>query len=147
MTEEEENNFLKLDELGYALDLLDLESDDHDEALDKYLGQATALGLVIPEQDPDWTWFNVEDSSKDLFGRILVLDFFTYCCINCMHMLPELEALEQEFHGLPVQVRLNKKMRKNGQNLAKFGQNLANILGKMRQKWPVLMKLDMKEKR
>ena len=119
MTEEEENNLLKLDELGYALDLLDLELDDY-EALDKYLGQATALGLVIPEQDPDWTWFNVEDSSKDLFGRILVLDFFTYCCINCMHILPELEALEQEFQGLPVQVRPNKKIIKNGQNSVSY---------------------------
>lgn len=25
------------------------------------------------------------------------MDFFTYCCINCLHILPDLEALEQKF--------------------------------------------------
>lgn len=42
-------------------------------------------------------WFNVTRPltvAGDLHGRIAVLDFFTYCCINCMHILPDLEALE-----------------------------------------------------
>lgn len=34
---------------------------------------------------------------KHLHGKIIILDFFTYCCINCMHILPDLEALEKEF--------------------------------------------------
>jgi len=25
----------------------------------------------------------------------VLLDFWTYCCINCMHILPELHKLEQ----------------------------------------------------
>ncbi|KAJ8317299.1 hypothetical protein KUTeg_005203, partial [Tegillarca granosa] len=33
----------------------------------------------------------------NLRGKIVVLDFFTYCCINCMHVLPDLEALEDKF--------------------------------------------------
>lgn len=32
-----------------------------------------------------------------LTGRVTLLDFFTYCCINCLHLLPDLEALEAEF--------------------------------------------------
>ena len=32
--------------------------------------------------------------SNHLKGKLLVLDFFTYCCINCMHVLPHLEELE-----------------------------------------------------
>lgn len=35
--------------------------------------------------------------SADLKGKIVVLDFFTYCCINCMHVLPDLEALEHMY--------------------------------------------------
>ena len=33
---------------------------------------------------------------------MLVLDFWTYCCINCMHVLPELAALERKYAGQPV---------------------------------------------
>lgn len=33
-----------------------------------------------------------------------VLDFWTYCCINCMHVLPELAALERKYAGKPVTV-------------------------------------------
>lgn len=25
---------------------------------------------------------------ENLKGKIVILDFFTYCCINCMHVLP-----------------------------------------------------------
>jgi thiol-disulfide isomerase/thioredoxin len=44
-------------------------------------------------------WFNVsEDLSliQDLKGKIVLLDFFTYCCINCMHVLAELEEIEKK---------------------------------------------------
>ncbi len=34
---------------------------------------------------------------KDLRGRIVLLDFWTYCCINCLHMLPHLKFLEQKY--------------------------------------------------
>lgn len=27
----------------------------------------------------------------------MILDFFTYCCINCLHILPDLTALEERF--------------------------------------------------
>uniref|UniRef100_A0A2P2I9I5 NHL repeat-containing protein 2 n=1 Tax=Hirondellea gigas TaxID=1518452 RepID=A0A2P2I9I5_9CRUS len=43
-------------------------------------------------------WFNVSRSltlSGDLAGRITVLDYFTYCCINCLHVLPDLHCLEK----------------------------------------------------
>jgi thiol-disulfide isomerase/thioredoxin len=44
-------------------------------------------------------WFNVSRPlvSKDFQGRVLVLDFWTYACINCIHQIPELKKLEQHF--------------------------------------------------
>ncbi|KAG7163204.1 NHL repeat-containing protein 2-like [Homarus americanus] len=44
-------------------------------------------------------WFNVFRPltlAGDLKGRVSVLDFFTYCCINCIHILPDLKALEEQ---------------------------------------------------
>lgn len=32
-----------------------------------------------------------------LRGKVILLDFWTYCCINCMHILPDLAKLEEEF--------------------------------------------------
>jgi len=44
-------------------------------------------------------WFNSKPLSmrKELKGKILVLDFWTYCCINCMHILPDLKFLEDKY--------------------------------------------------
>ena len=30
-------------------------------------------------------------------NKLVVLDFFTYCCVNCLHILPDLEDLETKF--------------------------------------------------
>ena len=38
----------------------------------------------------------------DLRGRIVLLDFWTLCCINCMHVLPDLEKLEAKYPGILV---------------------------------------------
>ncbi|MBI4126791.1 MAG: redoxin domain-containing protein [Deltaproteobacteria bacterium] len=44
-------------------------------------------------------WLNVSRPlmPADLQGRMILLDFWTYCCINCMHVIPDLQALEHEF--------------------------------------------------
>ncbi|XP_010083505.1 PREDICTED: NHL repeat-containing protein 2-like, partial [Pterocles gutturalis] len=49
---------------------------------------------------PDLQWLNIEGPislHKDLCGKVVVLDFFTYCCINCLHLLPDLHALEHQY--------------------------------------------------
>lgn len=45
------------------------------------------------------TWFNTERplSLRELRGKIVLLDFWTYCCINCMHVLPDLKKLERKY--------------------------------------------------
>ncbi|WP_406832975.1 NHL domain-containing thioredoxin family protein [Pedococcus sp. KACC 23699] len=45
-------------------------------------------------------WLNtggVELSLADLRGRIVVLDFWTFCCVNCLHVLDELRPLEEKY--------------------------------------------------
>ncbi len=34
---------------------------------------------------------------KDLKGKFVMLDFWTFCCINCMHIMPELQKLEHAY--------------------------------------------------
>jgi len=45
------------------------------------------------------SWLNVDKPLhiSDLKGKVVLLDFWTYCCINCMHVIPDLEKLEAEF--------------------------------------------------
>ncbi len=52
-----------------------------------------------PSLDGGIEWLNVggEISLKDLRGKVVLLDFWTFCCINCMHVLPDLKYLEQKY--------------------------------------------------
>lgn len=49
------------------------------------------------------TWFNVAGplTLADLKGRLVVLDFWTFCCVNCYHVHPTLKRLE---HSLPAEL-------------------------------------------
>lgn len=44
-------------------------------------------------------WFNVSRplEASDLKDRIVLLDFWTYACVNCIQALPEIKKLEKEF--------------------------------------------------
>lgn len=52
-----------------------------------------------PELEGGVEWLNVGGpvSLKDLRGKVVLLDFWTFCCINCMHVLPDLKYLEQKY--------------------------------------------------
>ncbi|GHI06306.1 alkyl hydroperoxide reductase [Streptomyces cellostaticus] len=50
-------------------------------------------------------WLNTGDTQytlADLRGRIVVLDFWTFCCINCLHVLDELRELEEKHRDTVV---------------------------------------------
>ena len=51
-------------------------------------------------------WLNAERPlvPADLAGRVVVVDFWTSCCINCLHTLPILSALEKRHEADPVLV-------------------------------------------
>lgn len=44
-------------------------------------------------------WLNVSAPLRlsDLGGRLTIVDFWTYCCINCMHVVPTLRRIELAF--------------------------------------------------
>src|ERR1700749_302043 len=50
-------------------------------------------------------WLNTGGTSyrlSDLRGKIVVLDFWTFCCINCLHVLDELRELEEKHRDTVV---------------------------------------------
>lgn len=55
--------------------------------------------IPSPDLDGGVEWLNTsgEISLKDLRGKVVLLDFWTFCCINCMHVLPDLAYLEKKF--------------------------------------------------
>ncbi len=58
-----------------------------------------------PELDAGLGWLNTDRPLRlahELRGQVVVLDFWTYCCINCMHILPDLAFLEEKYEDDPV---------------------------------------------
>jgi len=57
---------------------------------------AQAADIPLPAHAP---WINVTRAltQNDLHGHVVLLDFFTPGCINCIHILPETAKLEREF--------------------------------------------------
>ncbi|MDG9714567.1 NHL domain-containing thioredoxin family protein [Streptomyces sp. DH10] len=58
-----------------------------------------------PELTGKGGWLNTgghQYTLADLRGRIVILDFWTFCCINCLHVLDELRELEDKHRDTVV---------------------------------------------
>ncbi len=50
-------------------------------------------------------WLNTggrDVTLADLRGKIVLLDFWTFCCVNCLHVLDELRELEEQYRDVLV---------------------------------------------
>jgi thiol-disulfide isomerase/thioredoxin len=71
---------------------------------------------------------------QQLRGKIVLLDFWTYCCINCHHVLPDLAKLEEKYKNELVVI---------GVHTAKFDaekdtENIRRKVAEYRIKHPVV---------
>lgn len=87
--------------LEYAL-LDAVTQQEKDDLVYQYLQKVDGWeqDLAVPEFPEGLEWLNTEEPLsiyRDLCGKVVILDFFTYCCINCIHVLPDLHALERTF--------------------------------------------------
>jgi thiol-disulfide isomerase/thioredoxin len=52
-------------------------------------------------------WLNTggrDVTLRELRGKIVVIDFWTFCCINCLHVLDELRPLEEKYADVLVTI-------------------------------------------
>ena len=90
----------KITNLNAAI-LVSEDEADRQEEIQKHIKtiENDPIFQIDPEFPQGLEWFNSGALSfeRELRGKIVVLDFFTYCCINCMHVLPDLAKLEQKY--------------------------------------------------
>ena len=117
---------------------------------------AVVLGISLPNQllaqdDPEFTyageidapefpdtlsWINVSEALTidELEGKIVILDFWTYGCINCIHVIPDLRRLEEEYgHQLVVIGVHSAKFENEGQT-----ENIRQIVQRYGVEHPVV---------
>lgn len=72
------------------------------------------------EFGPSLPWLNVDTplTLKQLKGKVVILDFWTYGCINCIHVLPDLKRLEKKYHPYLVVIGVHSPKFDREKNLA-----------------------------
>jgi thiol-disulfide isomerase/thioredoxin len=80
--------------------------------------------IPVREFPKDMEWLNTSGPLRmsDLRGKFVLLDFWTYCCINCMHVLPELKKLEREYPNELVVIGVHSakfETEREAENIAK----------------------------
>lgn len=71
------------------------------DSLKKRLAANAKLGVRAPEFPAGLDWLNVSAPLRieGLRGKIVLLHFWTYSGIHCLHVIPDLKRLEEEFPG------------------------------------------------
>ena len=96
-----------------------------------YEGQVAA-----PEFPAELDWINVDNplTMSGLLGKIVILDFWTYGCINCLHIIPILEQVEQKYAEEVVVIGVHSaKFETEGQT-----ENLRQVVQRYEVHHPVI---------
>jgi thiol-disulfide isomerase/thioredoxin len=86
-------------------------------------------------------WLNAsgEITLRDLRGKIVLLDFWTYCCINCIHVLPDLKYLEEKYPNELVVIGVHSAKFDN----EKESDNIRRAIQRYEIKHPVINDAEM----
>ncbi|MGJ3246895.1 MAG: thioredoxin-like domain-containing protein [Elainellaceae cyanobacterium] len=80
-----------------------------------------------PEFPQTGSWLNCDQSVslKDLRGYVVILDFWTYSCINCLHVIPDVRYLERKYGDRLVFIGIHTAKFDHEQNLESIRQAIA----------------------
>lgn len=76
--------------------------------------------IHAPDFPKNLEWLNTGAkalSIKDFQGKFILLDFWTYCCINCMHIIPDLKKLEEKYPNELVVIGVHSGKFENEKNI------------------------------
>src|SRR5262245_28412753 len=98
--------------------------------------------VKAPELEGGVAWLNTAGALKlqDLKGKIVILDFWTFCCINCIHTLPDLAKLEQKYEKELVVIGVHSAKFAN----EKVTENIRKAILRYQIQHPVVNDADMK---
>lgn len=98
--------------------------------------------VAAPEFPGGLEWFNTAAPLRlaDLRGKFVVLDFWTYCCINCMHILPDLKRLERKYENELVVIGVHSA-KFEGERL---GENIRQAILRYEIEHPVVNDAEMR---
>jgi sugar lactone lactonase YvrE len=87
-------------------------------------------------------WINTSKpiDVKGLRGKFVLLDFWTYCCINCIHVLPELKKLERAYPNELVVIGVHSAKFEGEQD----SQNITDAVLRYEIEHPVVNDADHK---
>jgi thiol-disulfide isomerase/thioredoxin len=98
--------------------------------------------VPAPELDGGVAWINTGKPIKlrDLRGKVVLLDFWTFCCINCMHIMPDLAKLEEKYKNELVVIGVHSGKFEN----EKSTENIRKAVLRYELKHPVVNDADKK---
>src|ERR687890_1201906 len=81
-------------------------------------------------------WLNTDKplSLAALKGKVVLLDFWTYGCVNCMHVIPDLKKLEAKYANQLVVVGVHSAKFEN----EKETENIRQIVVRYEIEHPVV---------
>jgi thiol-disulfide isomerase/thioredoxin len=116
---------------GYAPEEADFRGNPEEPQAQSFAGTVPA-----PEFPPGLDWLNTDRplTMAELRGKVVLLDFWTYGCINCIHIIPDLKKLEEKYADELVVIGVHSaKFENEGQT-----ENIRNIILRYELKHPVV---------
>jgi DNA-binding beta-propeller fold protein YncE len=105
-------------------------------------GEKTKKRVAAPGLQGGIAWLNTASplAMEDLKGRVVLLDFWTLCCINCIHTLPDLAKLEAKYPGVLVVIGVHTPKFEN----EKLTESIRKAVLRYEIKHPVVNDADMR---
>src|SRR5262245_4368023 len=98
--------------------------------------------IRAPELTGGRGWLNTDKplSLAALKGKVVLLDFWTYGCINCMHIIPDLKRLERKYPNELVVIGVHSAKFDNEKNT----ENIRRIILRYEIEHPIVNDADFK---
>ncbi len=95
-----------------------------------------------PELEGGRGWLNTDKplSVAGLRGKVVLLDFWTYGCVNCMHVIPDLKRLEEKYPNELVVIGVHSAKFEN----EKETENIRRIILRYGLEHPVVNDADFR---
>jgi DNA-binding beta-propeller fold protein YncE len=109
---------------------------------DDQMAISQSARVRAPELDGGRGWLNTDKplSLAGLRGKVVLLDFWTYGCINCMHIIPDLKRLEARYPNQLVVIGVHSAKFENEKNT----ENIRRIILRYELEHPVVNDADFK---